>query len=190
MFSSAASHQTTRVSAAILAFVVLVPLCSCSSAKLPSVTGAMPEAGQTAPSFTLTSNEDKPTSLDDFKGRYVVLYFYPKDFTGGCTLEARNFQRDIARYESMNAVVIGVSVDSVQSHREFCAKEGLSFRLLSDPDGAVSTLYGSLNAPRRTSARNSFVIDPDGRIAKVFTSVSPATHSAEVLATLEELGNR
>ena len=116
----------------------------------------------------------------------MVLYFYPKDFTSGCTLEARNFQQDLAKYEKLNAVVLGVSVDSAESHKDFCAKEELSFKLLADTDVAVSTKYGSVMEYNgaKLSARNTFVIDPEGKIAKVFTSVKPAGHSEEVLSFL------
>src|SRR6185437_7108085 len=92
----------------------------------------VPAAGTVAPTFKLTTNEGKEASLSDFKGQWVVLYFYPKDFTSGCTLEAHNFQRDLAKYEAANAVILGVSVDTAESHKEFCAKEGLNFKLLSD----------------------------------------------------------
>lgn len=149
----------------------------------------VPAEGSVAPEFTLTSNEGKPVSLNDYKGKWVVLYFYPKDFTSGCTLEARNFQRDLTKYEKDNAVILGVSVDSAESHKDFCAKEGLNFKLLSDPDASVSTKYGSIMEYNgaKLSARNTFLIDPDGKIAKVFTGVKPDVHSNEVLVTLAEL---
>ena len=156
-----------------------------------SASAAMdaPTVGAPAPDFHLTSNEGKPTSLKDFKGQWVVLYFYPKDFTSGCTLEAHNFQRDLAKYEQKKAVILGVSVDTAESHKSFCAKEGLSFKLLSDPDASVSTEYGSLMEYNgaKLSARNTFIIGPDGKIAKVFTGVKPAVHSEEVLSALEFL---
>ena len=146
----------------------------------------MPAAGGNAPDFTLTSQEEKTVSLHDFKGSWVVLYFYPKDFTSGCTVEAHGFQTDIDRYKAKNAVILGVSVDSAGSHKDFCAKEDLNFKLLADTDRAVSKKYGSLMAIG-FSARNTFLIDPAGTIAKVFPSVKPAQHSAEVLAALDEL---
>jgi thioredoxin-dependent peroxiredoxin len=148
-----------------------------------------PAAGAPAPAFSLTSDEGKPTKLDDFRGKWVVLYFYPKDFTSGCTLEAHNFQEDLAKYQAANAVIVGVSVDSAESHKSFCAKEGLSFRLLSDPDARVSAAYGSVmeRDGQKYSARNTFLIDPQGKIAKVFTGVKPATHSGEVLDAIRTL---
>lgn len=156
------------------------------------VISTMPEVGTEAPTFKLTSNEGKEIELKEFRKKWVVLYFYPKNFTGGCTLEARNFQKDIEKYEKSNAVILGVSLDSADSHKEFCAKEGLSFKLLSDIEGKVSTEYGSINERNgsKLSARNTFIIDPKGKIAKVFTSVKPAGHSEEVLAALAELQSK
>ena len=105
---------------------------------------AVPQAGQAAPDFTLPSQDGSKISLHDFKGKWVVLYFYPKDGTPGCTIEAHNFQRDLARYEQNRAVIVGVSVDSTGSHQEFCAKQGLTFKLLADTEKSVSRQYGSL----------------------------------------------
>ena len=149
----------------------------------------VPAAGTTAPTFKLTTNEGKEAGLSDFKGQWVVLYFYPKDFTSGCTLEAHNFQRDLAKYEKANAVILGVSVDTAESHKSFCAKEGLNFKLLADTEAKVSEQYGSTMEynGNKYSARNTFIIDPKGKIAKVFVKVSPAGHSDEVLAALAEL---
>jgi len=148
-----------------------------------------PAVGAMAPEFTLTTNESNQVSLKDLRGKWVVLYFYPKDFTSGCTLEARNFQRDLAQYEKLGAVILGVSVDTAESHKEFCAKEGLNFKLLSDPDAKVSGDYGSTMDynGKKYSARNTFIIDPSGKIAKVFVGVKPTGHSEEVLAALGEL---
>ena len=150
---------------------------------------AAPTVGAAAPDFSLTTNEGKPASLKDFRGKWVVLYFYPKDFTGGCTLEAHNFQRDLTKYEQAHAVILGVSVDTAESHKSFCAKEGLAFKLLSDPDAKVSTQYGSVMEynGNKLSARNTFLVDPEGKIAKVFMGVKPDSHSEEVLKTLSDL---
>jgi peroxiredoxin Q/BCP len=169
----------------LIAFVVF-------ASPLVSAAPATPEVGAPAPAFTLTSDESKPTRLEDFRGKWVVLYFYPKDFTSGCTLEAHKFQEDLAKYQAANAVIVGVSVDTSESHKSFCAKEGLSFRLLSDPDAKVSTAYGSVVEydGKTLSARNTFLIDPEGKVAKVFTGVKPATHSAEVLASLASLAKK
>ena len=145
---------------------------------------AMPQVGQTAPDFTLPSQDGSKISLHDFKGKWVVLYFYPKDGTSGCTLEAHNFQRDIAKYQQANAVIVGVSVDSADSHKEFCAKQGLSFKLLADTEKSVSKAYDSLVPVIHFSSRNTFLVDPNGKIAKVWEGVSPSKHSDEVLAAL------
>jgi thioredoxin-dependent peroxiredoxin len=148
-----------------------------------------PSVGSAAPDVSLTSGEGQTVNLKDYRGKWVVLYFYPKDFTSGCTIEAHNFQADLAKYEKAGAVILGVSVDTAASHKDFCAKEGLRFKLLSDPDATVSAEYGSVMEYEgaRLSARNTFIIDPQGKIARVFLKVKPATHSAEVLAALSDL---
>jgi len=156
----------------------------------PAVRAAdPPAAGTAAPNFKLTSQEGTPVSLSDFKGKWVVLYFYPKDFTSGCTIEAHNFQQDLAKYQAANAVILGVSVDTADSHKQFCTKEGLNFKLLADTDHSVSATYGSTVEYNGStySARNTFLIDPKGTIAKTFIKVSPPKHSEEVLAALAEL---
>ncbi len=144
----------------------------------------MPAVGQMAPDFTLNSQEDKPITLSHYKGKWVVLYFYPKDMTSGCTIEAHNFQRDQAKYDADKAVIIGVSVQDADSHKKFCAKEGLNFKLLADTDKKVSKLYDSTIPVIGLSARNTFLIDPSGKIVKVWKGVSPDKHSEEVLAEL------
>jgi peroxiredoxin Q/BCP len=143
----------------------------------------IPQAGQPAPDFSLPSQEGAPVSLKQFHGKWVVLYFYPKDMTQGCTIEAHNFQQDLPKYDRANAVIVGVSVDSTDSHKEFCAKESLTFKLLADTDKKVVDQYGSLGA-RGVASRNTFLIDPSGKIAKVWTGVNPSKHSEEVLAAL------
>jgi thioredoxin-dependent peroxiredoxin len=146
-----------------------------------------------APAFTLPSQDGSPVSLAQFRGKWVLLYFYPKDSTPGCTLEAHNFQRDLPRYERLNTVVLGVSLDSEDSHQTFCSKQGLTFKLLSDKEKEVTRKYGSLKnfLGIKTPARNTFLIDPQGTIAKVWLGVSPSGHSGEVLQELasHELGS-
>src|SRR6185295_14766410 len=129
---------------------------------LRALPGDVPAAGVAAPAFKLVSNEGKETSLSKYKGKWVVLYFYPKDFTSGCTLEAHNFQRDLDKYKAMKAVILGVSVDTAESHQSFCTKEGLNFKLLADTDAKVSEEYGSVMdyKGQKLSARNTFIIDP------------------------------
>jgi peroxiredoxin Q/BCP len=148
-----------------------------------------PATGSPAPAFSLPNQEGVQVSLDQFKGKWVVLYFYPKDFTSGCTIEAHNFQRDIDKYTAKNAVILGVSVDNVDSHKGFCTKEGLNFKLLADPDHTVVQKYGSVMeyGTMTLAARNTFLIDPTGVIRKVYLKVGPEGHSAEVLADLDQL---
>ena len=150
---------------------------------------SMPAAGQVAPTFTLPSQDGSQIALDSFHGKWVVLYFYPKDMTQGCTIEAHNFQRDLSKFEAANAVIVGVSVDTPDSHKQFCTKEGLTFRLLADPEHKVVDEYGSLGhfGTMTIAMRNTFLIDPEGKIVKVWTKVDPSHHSEEVLAELAEL---
>jgi len=149
----------------------------------------LPSVGQSAPTFTLPSQDGSQIALQSFRGKWVVLYFYPKDMTSGCTIEAHNFQRDLAKFEAAGAVILGVSVDTPDSHKKFCTKEGLTFRLLADPEHKVVDAYGSLGhfGPMTIANRNTFLIDPQGRIVKVWTKVNPSHHSEEVLAALAEL---
>jgi len=148
-----------------------------------------PAVGVKAPDFTLSSQEGKQVSLHDFHGKWVVLYFYPKDFTTGCTIEAHNFQRDLAQYEKSNTAILGVSVDTVDSHQQFCTKEGLSFKLLADSDKQVVNLYGSVQTMNgiTIAMRNTFIINPQGVIVKEYIKVDPTKHSEELLAALPTL---
>ncbi len=148
-----------------------------------------PATGFPAPDFSLKSQDQTQVSLKDYRGKWVVLYFYPKDFTSGCTLEAHNFQRDQAEYARRNAVILGVSLDSAESHKNFCAKEGLNFKLLADTSHQVSKQYGSLMnfGIIQISSRHTFLIDPQGNIAHAFTSVNPSRHSSEMLAAIDDL---
>ncbi len=168
---------------AVAVVIVVVPRL------ISGARAAAPTAGSAAPDFTLPSQQGAPVSLKDYRGRWIVLYFYPKDQTPGCTREAHNFQADQSKYTDRHAVVLGVSVDSVDSHKKFCAKEGLNFKLLADSDGKVSQAYGSLTdlAVVKFAKRNTFVIDPTGKVAKAYTSVNPVRHSDEVLSALDEL---
>jgi thioredoxin-dependent peroxiredoxin len=151
-----------------------------------AIAAEIPQTGQQAPEFALPSQDGSRIDLKDYHGKWVVLYFYPKDMTQGCTIEAHNFQQDMPKYEKANSVVLGVSVDSTDSHKEFCAKEGLSFKLLADTEKKVVDQYGSLNA-RGMASRNTFLIDPSGKVVKVWTGVNPSKHSEEVLAALAEV---
>jgi peroxiredoxin Q/BCP len=167
--------------AVVIILVVLVPRLLSRS--------ATPSVGSNAPDFSLPSQEGSSVSLKDYRGKWIVLYFYPKDQTPGCSREAHNFEVDQPKYAAHNAVVLGVSVDSVDSHKKFCAKEGLNFKLLADTEHKVSDSYGSLTnlGLVKFAARHTFLIDPTGKIAKAYTSVDPVKHSAEVLAELDAL---
>src|ERR1700760_4498910 len=141
---------------------------------LPGRLAADPlAAGVAAPNFTLPSQENKPVSLNDYKGKWVVLYFYPKDQTSGCSKEAHNFQRDLSKYEALNAVVLGVSMDTVESHKTWCTKDSFTFKMLADPDHKVIDAYGVPVSPGRdggagTAKRDTFLISPSGKIVKTW----------------------
>ena len=171
-----------------LALFTLSAALVLSAAGLAAHAGDMLTPGTPAPGFTLPSQDNTPISLSEYRGKWVVLYFYPKDFTQGCTLEAHNFQRDIDKYTQNNAVIVGVSVDSVDSHKGFCTKEGLNFKLLSDTGHTVVQQYGSVmdHEGMTFAARNTFLIDPSGVIRKVYLKVSPQGHSDEVLGDLQQ----
>jgi peroxiredoxin Q/BCP len=175
------SFRILLLLAVVVILVVLVPRLLSRS--------ATPSVGSNAPDFSLPSQEGFSVSLKDYRGKWVVLYFYPKDQTTGCTREAHNFEVDQPKYAAHNAVVLGVSVDSVDSHKKFCAKEGLNFKLLADTEHKVTDSYGSLTnlVLVKIAARHTFLIDPSGKIAKAYTSVDPVKHSAEVLAELDAL---
>src|SRR5256885_3716798 len=145
-----------RILLSLLALCLTMPIAS----KAGAFAADPPEIGKPAPDFSLMSHEGKRVSLKDYKGKWVVLYFYPKDFTSGCTIEARNFQRDIASYEKAHAVILGVSVDDVNSHKSFCEKEGLNFKLLADTESKVSEAYDSVMEyqGKKLSSRNTFII--------------------------------
>ena len=147
------------------------------------------QAGTMAPNFTLPSQEDKPVSLSDYKGKWVVLYFYPKDQTSGCTIEAHNFQRDQPKYNALNAVVLGVSLDTVAGHKTWCSKDTFSFKLLADPDHKVVDAYGVPLmgfGPLKYASRDTFLISPEGKVVKVWQKVDPNVASSEVLAEIND----
>lgn len=156
-----------------------------SSAAL-AMGGVQPPIDQPAPGFTLPAQlGEGQVSLSDYRGQWVVVYFYPKDFTPGCTLEARRFQQDLPQYFDRNTQILGISTDDVDSHAEFCDSEGLKFPLLADTDGRISKAYGSWMG--YMALRHTYIVDPDGILRATFLGVRPAIHSQEVLAKLDEL---
>ncbi len=145
--------------------------------------------GSAAPDFSLLDQSGKTHSLNDFNGRWLVLYFYPKDDTPGCTLEACRFRDDIGVLGNLNASIMGVSTDDAQSHADFAKKYQLPFPLLSDPDGQTAEAYGSLLnlGLVRFARRHTFIIAPDGHIAARFDKVNPASHAQDVARVLRAL---
>ncbi len=160
---------------------------------MPGRLAADPIAnGTAAPNFTLPNQENQPVSLKDYKGKWVVLYFYPKDQTSGCSKEAHNFQRDLPKYEALHAVVLGVSLDTVESHKTWCTKDGFSFKMLADPEHKVVDAYGvpvktlqTPNGPLTIAMRDTFLISPDGKVVKEWDVKDIDAHSTDVLATIE-----
>jgi peroxiredoxin Q/BCP len=145
--------------------------------------------GDPAPAFELEDQNGESRRLADYRGQWVVLYFYPKDDTPGCTTEACNFRDDVPRLRQLGARVLGVSLDSRASHAEFAEAYHLPFPLLADRDGEVARAYGAYFGlgPLRFAKRHTFIIDPDGRIARIYRDVKPASHSDEVVAAVMAL---
>ena len=174
------------LAATLFAAVAIVPAIAADDA-----SQSMPAVGQAAPTFTLPSQDGSPISLKSFHGKWVVLYFYPRDMTTGCTIEAHKFQDSLQQFQAKNAVVLGVSVDSKEMHQQFCTKDSLTFRLLSDTEHKVVSAYGSLADHNGVSManRNTFLINPKGKVVKVWTKVNPTTSASDVLAVLPDKGN-
>jgi peroxiredoxin Q/BCP len=152
----------------------------------------MQPVGANAPAFTLPAQDNKPVSLADYKGKWVVLYFYPKDQTSGCSKEAHHFQDDQAKYKALNAVVLGVSLDTVESHATWCTKDSFTFKMLADPQHKVVDEYGvplktfnTPNGPMTIALRYTFLISPQGKIVKEWEVKDIDNHSAEVLAAIK-----
>ena len=156
----------------------------------PAIAGDSPAVGAEAPTFKLQDQTGKWHSLKDYRGKWVVLYFYPRDNTPGCTTQACEFRDNIFAYREMNAVILGVSVDNVDSHKAFSEEHNLPFPILADVDKKVTTSYGTLKqyvGMVELARRDTFIIDPQGRIAKHYESVDPKGHSELVLADLRQL---
>ena len=173
-----------RIFFATVSIYIFMSLFTFSSAEEITV-------GTDAPAFELFDQQETLQKLDNYRGKWVVLYLYPKDDTPGCTKEACEFRYDIAVLQNMNVQVFGLSVDDIKSHAKFAKKYSLQFPLLSDPDGLVANRYGSLTkiGPLKLAKRHTFVIDPEGKIAKIYRDVKPATHSDEVIEALKQLQN-
>ncbi|HKO17959.1 MAG TPA: peroxiredoxin [Acidobacteriaceae bacterium] len=168
--------------------IATVAVAAVATAAMPALAADMLQPGSKAPEFSLPSQEDTNVSLSQYKGKWVVLYFYPKDMTTGCTIEAHNFQRDLPKYEALNAVVLGVSLDTVESHKTFCTKDSLTFKLLADPDHKVIDAYGvpmMTHGDMKFAQRDTYLISPEGKVVKVWTGVNPNTHSDDVLAEIQ-----
>jgi len=149
-----------------------------------------PQVGALAPAFKLQDQTGKWHSLSDYKGHWVALYFYPKDDTPGCTTQACSFRDNVFAFKKENAVILGISVDDVASHKAFAEKHGLPFTLLADPDKAVTREYGVLKTymgVMEMARRDTFLIDPDGKVAKHYESVEPEGHSQVVLDDIKAL---
>lgn len=150
-----------------------------------AATQSAVEVGQPAPAFRLPDQNDQPVSLTEMRGKWVVLYFYPKDDTPGCTAEACEFTDALKEFESLNAAVLGCSPDSPESHRQFIKKHDLKITLLSDPRRVVMSPYGAFDGKR--VIRSTVIVDPNGKVAYHWPKVTPRGHAAEVKAKLTEL---
>ena len=185
---------TSRMPTALTVRAALAVALAAASL-FPAALSADPlPSGTVAPSFTLPNQENHPVSLNQFKGKWVVLYFYPKDQTSGCSKEAHNFQRDEAKYKAVNAVVLGVSLDTVESHKSWCTKDGFTFQMLADPDHKVVDAYGvpvktlqTPNGPLTIAMRDTFLIAPDGKVVKEWEVKDIDAHSADVLAAIDSM---
>ena len=173
----------TRLFKQFIFVALLLPISLASLAQI--------KVGSKAPNFTLSDQNSIQHQLSDYEGSWVILYFYPKDDTPGCTTQACDFRDAVKRIIASKSNVFGVSLDSVESHKRFADKNNLPFSLLSDESGEVSKAYESLNnfMSFKSAKRNTFIIDPDGKIAKIYISVKPSTHSQMVLNDLNQLQN-
>lgn len=181
--------MTSRLARFALSIAVAVLAARAGSAATETPT---PAVGTPAPAFTLQDQSGKSISLADQRGKWVVLYFYPKDFTPGCTTQACGFRDDIFAFRKANAVILGVSVDEVTSKKDFAEKYSLPFQVLSDAKTEVTKSYGALvDYPQfkiyNVARRDTFIIDPQGKIAKYYRAVNPDGHSKLVLADLAAL---
>jgi thioredoxin-dependent peroxiredoxin len=173
-----------------LASITLLPLLLLISIFSTPVIAADPTLGSMAPAFKLQDQNGEWHSLSEYNGKWLTLYFYPKDQTPGCTTEACEFRDNIFAFNDANAVIVGISIDTVESHKKFEAKHSLPFTLLADPSKETAKAYGVLKkfmGMMEMADRQTFLIDPSGRITKIYRDVDPKKHSAEVLADIKNL---
>ena len=159
----------------------------------PAAEPAPPEAGMPAPAFHLQDQTGAWHSLSEYRGKWLVLYFYPKDDTPGCTTQACEFRDNIFAFNKLGAVIVGISVDDVASHKQFAEEHSLPFTLLADSTKETATAYGVLHSAlgiMEIASRETFIIDPHGRVAKHYAAVDPKGHSQAVLADLKALQAR
>lgn len=156
---------------------------------LPALAGETPAVGQAAPGFKLQDQNGDWHDLEDYRGSWLAVYFYPKDDTPGCTTEACNFRDNIYAFKGIGAEVVGISVDTVESHKDFSDKYKLPFVILADEEGTTAEAYGVLRDWKliQIASRQSFIVGPDGVLVKHYEEVDPDTHTEEVLADLKAL---
>ena len=186
----AQSRRGMLALAALLPAVALTFGCLVAGSRPALADGAAPAVGKPAPAFKLQDQMGKWHSLADYKGKWVALYFYPKDDTPGCTTQACGFRDNVFAFNKEGAVIVGISVDEVASHKEFAEKHSLPFTILADSDKAVTRSYGVLKTymgVMEMARRDTFIIDPQGRVAKHYESVNPEGHSQVVLADIKAL---
>lgn len=173
----------------ILAVVALIALVLMAVRTVAFAGSTVPKVGQAAPDFNLPDAESQSHGLTDYAGKWLVLYFYPKDDTPGCTKEACSFRDDLFQLDKLGAKVVGVSVDDSGSHAKFAQKYHLPFPLLADKDGKVADSYGALTnlGIIKIAKRYTFLIDPKGNIAKIYLSVDTSRHSQEIIDDLKQL---
>lgn len=175
-----------------IAIVLAVMIIGVFGIRSLCFAGNLPDVGSSAPDFKLTDSKNTEHQLADYKGKWLVLYFYPKDDTPGCTKEACHFRDDLFQLEKLDAKVVGVSVDDTDSHATFAKKYNLPFPLLADKDGKVANSYGALSnfGLFKIAKRYTFLIDPKGKIAKTYLSVDTSRHSQEIIDDLKTLSGK
>lgn len=178
-----------RLSRLLAWILCLAPIAGIVTPALAADSVAGLQVGQKAPAFRLEDQSGKWVTQSGFHGHYLVMYFYPKDFTGGCTTEVCTFRDDVLKLRKAGASVVGVSLDDVKSHAEFAAKYHVPFPLLADSDHSVATAYGVLTSDNGVhyAKRTTFLIDPQGRIAKIYADVDPEKNAGQVLTDLAAL---